>query len=110
MELFPFSQYTYLANIFEPGYCNDGIHVQDEVFACDCSLKALLVEEATNRAAVVHDNGDSQFRGSYKMKIRGDRVYEAVVRARQERSNVTFVDDPSQNWKNRRKLGHTAVS
>jgi hypothetical protein len=47
MKFFPFSKYPHLNEVFDHGYCDDGSHVKDEVFACHFPAKGVLAEETS---------------------------------------------------------------
>ena len=110
MEFFSYTKYPHLTEIFDQDYCNDGSHVKDEVSVCHFSAKGVLVEETSSRAAVVHDNGDSQFRHSYRLRKWNERACKAITKAKKEREKVSYMYDLSIERQERHRLAYPNVS
>ena len=110
MKFFSFSKYPHLVEVFDHGYCNDGCHVKCEVSECHFPAKGILIEETSNRAAVVHDDGDSRFRASYRLRHWGERVCKAIVKAKQEREKAGYLDLSTGRWRKESELAYPDVS
>jgi hypothetical protein len=60
--------------------------------------------------AVVHDNGDSRFRPSYRIRNWIEKVCMAVAKAKREREKASYMYDLSMGRKERHKLAYPDVS